>query len=300
MREGGARRVLVLGGTGMLGHKIVQMLRERVATWVAVRSPDRPYYEGLFDSDRLLTGVDAANFDSVIRACAGARPHVVVNCVGVVKQRREAADPLPALAVNALFPHRLAGLTRALGARLLHVSTDCVFAGTRGGYTEDDIPDATDLYGRSKLLGEVTGPGCLTLRTSIIGRELSSAAGLLEWFLSHRGGRVRGYTRARFSGLTTLALARVTADLIEHHPALEGLYHVASEPIDKYDLLRRIDAAVGAGVAIEPDETICIDRSLDGTRFAAAFGRAVPGWDAMIAELAADPTPYDDWRGQRV
>jgi dTDP-4-dehydrorhamnose reductase len=288
-------RVLVLGGTGMLGHKVWQTLHDRFDTWATVRAERVPAVEP-FSTLRSITGVRADDFDSIVRACAEARPQVIVNCIGIVKQLKTASDPVPSIAINALFPHRLAGLARALGARLLHISTDCVFNGTRGGYSEPDAPDATDLYGRSKLLGEVTGPECLTLRTSIIGRELSGTTGLAEWFLGHRGGRVEGYTHARFSGVTTGTLAGLLAELIERHPALEGLYHVASEPISKYDLLLELNRAFEAGVTIEPSDDVRIDRSLDGSRFAAATGWTAPDWGAMVAAMVADPTPYDDWR----
>jgi dTDP-4-dehydrorhamnose reductase len=293
-------RVLVLGGTGMLGHKIWQLFRDRFDTWVTARALDDLPARELFAGDRAIPRVSADDFDSVVRACAVARPTVIVNCIGIVKQVMAAADPVPAISVNALFPHRAAALAGALGARLIHISTDCVFAGTRGHYSERDMPDAYDLYGRTKLLGEVTGPRCLTLRTSIVGRELSATTGLLEWFLAQRGGRAKGYTGARFSGLTTRTLAEVLADVVERHEELEGVYHVASRPISKYDLLNKLNDAFATGVDIEASQDVRIDRTLDGSAFHRATGLAVPQWDDMIAALAADPTPYEEWRRTRV
>jgi len=177
-------RVLVIGGTGMLGHKVWQVFRDRLDCRVTVRNREPYRHTGLFADDRILDGVRADDFPTVARACAAAVPSVIVNCVGIVKQLKSAAEPLPVIEINALFPHRLAATARELGARLIHISTDCVFAGTRGGYSERDEPDAHDLYGRTKFLGEVPGPGCLTLRTSIIGRELAATTGLVEWFLA--------------------------------------------------------------------------------------------------------------------
>jgi len=293
-------RVLVIGGTGMLGHKVSQFLRDRVDTWVTVRQAQVHAAPGLFPGDRIIAGVNVDDFDAVVRACATARPTVIVNCVGIVKQLQAAADPIPSITINALLPHRLAALAREVGARTIHISTDCVFSGKRGNYSERDIPDATDLYGRTKLLGEIGGPGCLTVRTSIIGRELSATTGLLEWFLSQRGKRIEGYTGARFSGLTTSALAGVLADVIEHHPTLEGVYHVASEPIAKYDLLCRLNQAYGANTFIEPSDAVWIDRTLDDAVFREATGLEIPGWDAMIGALTADPSPYKEWRQTRV
>jgi len=293
-----APRILVLGSSGMLGHKLAQGLGEGPATFVTVRSSgsgwrSHPLFAG---SDRLIEGVEATEAGTAAAAIDHTRPEVVVNCIGIVKQRAAASDAAQSIRVNALFPHLLARVCAEARCRLIHISTDCVFSGRRGGYTEDDEPDPLDLYGRTKLLGEVAGAGCLTLRTSMIGRELAGESGLLEWLLSQRGGRVRGYRNAVFSGLTTAALARVIGALVSDHGELEGLFHVASEPISKHDLLVRIDRALDLGIEIDPvDEPHC-DRSLDGSRFASATGIEVPSWDSMIAGLASDPTPYDEWR----
>ena len=300
MTENSAARVLVLGATGMLGHKVWQVLGRRFDGWAAVRSVGRHHATGLYQGPQVIEGVSAGNFPSIEHAVAAARPDVIVNCIGIVKQLKAAHDAVQSITINALFPHQLAELARKSNARLIHISTDCVFSGTRGHYTEDDFADANDLYGRTKFLGEVGRDRCLTLRTSIVGRELSATTGLLEWFLGHRGGRVGGYTTAHFSGLTTMALARVIGDVIEHFPALSGVYHVASDPISKYDLLIKFNRAFNAGTEVAPSEAVRIDRTLNGSRFAAATGLSAGSWDTMVLELAADPTPYDDWRLERV
>jgi dTDP-4-dehydrorhamnose reductase len=274
-------KALVLGGSGMLGHTLARVFAERFDTYATVREGR----SGLtLPPERLVTGVAAESFDSVERAFAEVKPDVVVNCIGIVKQLDAAHDPVPSISVNALFPHRLAELARAADTRMIHVSTDCVFSGRRGAYTEDDEPDPVDLYGRTKLLGEVAGEGAVTVRTSIVGHELGTTQGLLEWFLAQRGP-VRGYARAIFSGLTTAALAELLAEVVAEHVALSGVWHVASEPISKLDLLRRFAETFDHDVAIEPDDRLVIDRSLDGTRFVAATGIATPSWDEMLAQL---------------
>lgn len=289
--------LLILGGRGMLGHKLWQTLRDRFDVWATIRGDEVPAAQReTFPPDRTITGVDVTDLTSIERALDTSAPDVVINCIGIVKQLDAAADPVVSIGINALFPHQVARMTAARGARLLHISTDCVFSGRTGGYAETNQADADDLYGRSKRLGEVIGPGALTLRTSIIGRELAGAHGLVEWFLANRGGTVKGFTRAWFSGLTTKALADVLARVIAHHPDLTGLYHVAADRIDKDALLRLINDALDAGVAITPDEGLVIDRSLDGTRFRDATGWTPPSWPDMVAALAADPTPYDEWR----
>jgi len=293
-------KVLVLGGDGMLGHKVFQVLSDRFdtsATFLERRGAWTrfPVYERVSPA-RTLGGVDASQFHTVVRSVARARPDAVINCIGVIKQVEEVGDPILTLTLNSLFPHRLADLCSAGGARLIHMSTDCVFSGRKGHYTEDDVSDAEDLYGRSKFLGEVDRPGCLTMRTSIIGRDFLKQSALLEWFLAQQGSSVRGYRNAIFTGLTTQALARVMGDVLAHHSDVHGVLQVASDPISKLELLRKVRDAMGLDIAVEPFDDPPCDRSLDGGRFAALTGLRIPPWDEMIHELAADPTPYDEWR----
>ena len=208
----------------------------------------------------------------------------MVNCIGVVKQLAEADDPLFAIPINSVLPHRLARLAQAVGARFVHCSTDCVFDGKKGMYTEADFPDATDLYGRSKFLGEVDYENAITLRTSIVGHELSSAHGLVNWFLAQEGP-VRGFTKAIFSGLPTVELARVIRDAVLPNPSLRGLYHVSAAPIAKFDLLRLVADAYGRGTTITPDDSLVLDRSLDSSRFRSATGYVPAPWPALVRAM---------------
>ena len=278
----------------MLGHKLWQAAAPRMDTWATLRDDGRSLPD-VFDRPRIVAGVRADEFDTVERAFSRVRPDVVAICVGVVKQHAEANDPVTAITVNSLFPHRVAAMCASAGSRVVHISTDCVFSGRRGNYTENDMPDAEDLYGRTKHLGEVSGPGCLTLRTSMIGRELRSSHGLVEWFMKQKGS-IAGYTNAVFSGLTTAELSRVILRTIEERPDLAGVYHVAAAPITKHDLLARLNQALRRGLTIRPDASVRIDRSLDGRRFATAAGYGAPPWDAMLEELAGESPAYDTWR----
>jgi dTDP-4-dehydrorhamnose reductase len=290
-------RVLILGGAGMLGHKICQRFRQRFDTWTTVQaSPKEISAYDLLDPQRIVGGVDVMNFDSVVRAVADVKPHAVINCIGIIKQVKEAKDPIISLVINSLFPHQLANLCRAGGIRMFHITTDCVFSGRKGNYTEDDVSDAEDLYGRTKFLGEVHAPGCLSLRTSIIGRELNTSNGLIEWFLGNRGGKVRGYQRVNYTGFTTLALADIIAHLLENHPDLHGLYQVSSDPISKFDLLNIVNQTYSLNIKIEADQDVVCDRSLDSSRFRQAAGFKPPSWPEMIAQMYKDPTPYPLWR----
>jgi dTDP-4-dehydrorhamnose reductase len=286
----------------MLGHKAFQVLSQRFETFVTILDPqglwkDYPVYQNV-DRGRTLGGVNAMDFDTVVRAVEQVRPAVAINCIGIIKQIKEAKDPLVSIALNALFPHQLAELCVSMGTRLIHVSTDCVFSGRKGNYTEVDVADADDLYGRTKFLGEVDRPGCLTIRTSIFGRDFAKSSALLEWFLSQRGGKVKGYKNAMYTGFPTQVLARIMGDIIADYPSLSGLYQVASQPISKYELLVKIRDAMRLDIEIEPYDDPPCDRSLSAARFVAATGYHIPAWDEMIAELVADPTPYDEWRQQ--
>lgn len=280
-------RILILGGDGMLGHRLLGHFSVQHETRVTLHRALGQYSDrGLFNSANTLDQVDVRDFDGVRRAVAGFRPDAVINATGVVKQRAEAAQAIPSIEINALFPHRMAALCAETGARFVHMSTDCVFSGRRGGYAEDDMPDAEDLYGRSKLLGEVAEPPCITLRTSIIGRELSRRTGLLEWFLAQRGRTIKGYRRAIFSGFTTHEMARIIDRVLTGSGPKHGLYQVSSAAISKFDLLTAIRDRLKLDIAIEPDDGFACDRSLDSTRFRAAFGYQPPSWSTMIDELA--------------
>lgn len=279
-------RVLVLGADGMLGHQVVRSLiaagHDPLAT---TRRRPEGFVADALAGIQVVDGVDARQSDSVVAALGDSAATAVVNCVGIVKQRKEAKDPMESIQVNSLFPHALAALCRVAGARLIHVSTDCVFSGRKGRYAEDDIPDPVDLYGRSKLLGEVDTTGAVTLRTSIIGLELSRRESLVEWFLAQRG-TANGWTKALYSGLTTFELARVVMRLLDDLADLTGVWHISADPIDKHRLLCQLRDALSLDVEIRPDERVIIDRTLDSGRFRATTGWTAPDWTTMLDELA--------------
>jgi dTDP-4-dehydrorhamnose reductase len=279
-------RILVLGASGMLGSAMFRVLVKDVGleVFATARSGSvRSFFDPILNK-QIISGVDVENQDSLLRTFAEVKPHVVVNCIGLIKQLADANDPLVALPVNAMLPHRLAKLCELSGARLVHISTDCVFTGSKGGYVETDQSDATDLYGKSKFMGEVTYSHTVTLRTSIIGHELSSAHALIGWFLEQEG-RVKGYKRAIFSGLPTVELARVVRDIVLPRAELNGLYHVAAEPIAKYELLQLVANTYNRSIEIIPDDSLTIDRSLNATRFREATGYIAPSWPELVKRM---------------
>ena len=277
------RRVLILGASGMLGNALFRFFAQSngYATFGTVRTETaKSLFHQVWQAN-LMVGVDVENVDHLATLFASVKPHIVINCVGLVKQLAQSEDPLLAIPINAILPHRLAKFCSMIDARFIHISTDCVFSGSKGMYSEQDTPDAIDVYGRSKLLGEVDYPNAVTLRTSIIGHELTQSRSLIGWFLSQTG-QVKGYNRAIFSGLPTVELARVIRDYVLKDDSLQGLYHVSAAPINKYDLLKLIAKVYGKKIDIELDEDFVIDRSLDATKFNLATGFKCPEWPQLI------------------
>jgi dTDP-4-dehydrorhamnose reductase len=271
-------KVLVIGAHGMLGNAVFRVLSSNINLEVfgTIRS-------GRAETN-LIESVDVADHEALIRVFELTKPNVVINCVGLIKQLNESIDPVLSLSINSVFPHRLATLCDFFNSRLIHISTDCVFSGRAGYYSEDDSPDAEDLYGRSKLLGEVIGPNNLTLRTSLIGHELNTKNSLLEWFLSQTS-KVSGFTNAIFSGLTVLEASCVIENIIIEHKELNGLYHLASTAISKYELLTIIRNIYKKKIVITPSDSPKINRSLNGSRLSAITGYEAPSWDLMIESM---------------
>ena len=281
-------KVLVIGASGMIGSTVLRVLSEKKdwEIYGTVRNGNLNRFFSREITERLVEGVDVEHPDVMLKVLDDIRPDVVINCAGLTKHKPEADDPLISIPINTLMPHRLAGLCKLIGARLIHVSTDCVFSGEKGGYSESDFADARDVYGKSKSLGEVMYPHTITLRTSTIGHELQSKYGLLDWFLSQEG-RCKGYTRAIFSGMPTVIFAQVIRDVVIPHKELSGLYHVAAKPINKFDLLKKIADVYGKSIEIVADDGLVIDRSLDAGRFREATGYVALEWAEMIKLMYA-------------
>lgn len=288
-------RVLVLGAAGMLGHRLCHSLsgRDGIEVIASLRG-DVGVWQGhpAFARTRLTGHLSGENPSDIAVAIRAIAPDVVLNCIGIIKQTKAAKDPVPSLQINALLPHLLARYCAETGARLIHFSTDCVFSGQKGHpYLEEDIPDPPDLYGHSKLLGEVGGAGCLTLRTSIIGRELKQGLSLIDWFLTQQG-TVRGYSHALYSGLTTNAMADLVWQIITAHPDLSGIYHVSAAGIDKLQLLEWVRQVYNHPVTLMADDSVRIDRRLDSSRFQNVTGWHPPDWYHMISRMHADDMSF--------
>lgn len=281
------KKILIFGVTGMLGHTLFKEFSNNENYDVYATARNKTGLNKYFNSnllDKIIDGIDADRFDSLIVILNKIRPDIVINCIGIIKQLPVAKDPITAISINALLPHKIAKICTEIGARMIHISTDCVFDGLKGNYTEEDNSNANDLYGRTKYLGEVFYSNCITLRTSIIGHELNSKYGLVEWFLSQEGS-VKGFTKAIYTGFPTIEIARIISDFVIPNKSLYGLYHVSSEPISKYELLKIIAEKYNKKIEIIPDNDFYCDRSLVSDKFRNIVGYKPPSWVDLVEKM---------------
>ncbi|MDX9988232.1 SDR family oxidoreductase [Thiothrix unzii] len=280
------QRILILGISGMLGSTLFRVFSANpdFITYGSVRSTSILKYFSEFTHNKIITNIDVENSDALLRLFAQTKPDIVINCIGIVKQLADADNALISIPINSLLPHRLAHLCQINHARLIHMSTDCVFSGKHGNYLESDLPDAEDMYGRSKLMGEVDYPNAITLRTSIIGKELNGNRSLISWFLAQER-EVKGYKKAIFSGFPTVEIARIIQDYVIPHHELHGLYHLSAEPISKYELLMSVAKVYRKSITITPDTNYVIDRSLNSDRFRSVTGFIPKSWSELIESM---------------
>lgn len=281
--------VLILGATGMLGYSLFSNLSEYPNLNVKGTVRTLNGVEKFFDmyNDRIIKNVDIDDLSSIRKAIDEFKPNIVINCIGVIKQKDTSKNHLKSVQINALLPHQLASLCDQSNAKLIHFSTDCVFDGSTGFYSEGDIPNANDLYGRSKCLGEVDYGKHLTIRTSIIGHELSSSRSLIDWFMTQTG-EVKGFSKAVFSGLPTVYLAKVLGEIIIPKEDLSGLYHISVEPINKYALLSLVSDIYNKKITIQDNSDLNINRSLNSTRFRNKTNFSPLPWEKLIELMHKD------------
>lgn len=281
--------VVVLGITGMLGHKLTEVLaRGGFRVFGTTRSASLGSLARI-PNLTVIPKIDVENTAEIERLIQEVRPQAIINCIGLIKQLPDAVKGVPSIRINSLFPHQLSEFAQTYDSQLIHFSTDCVYSGTKGFYSESDPTDPQDLYGKSKALGEVSAPRCLTLRSSIIGPEMSGRNGLFEWFFSQKGGKVQGYANVRYSGLSTLEMSKLVLFLLQKHPNLSGIYNVASNPISKLEILRLINDKLNLKTTIVENTDVVLDRTLNGEKFNKAVGYAPPAWPQMIDEMVSDP-----------
>ena len=290
------KTVLILGASGMLGHMLARVFSPHhrvIGTTSSQYKAESPLAK-LLDRDSWIGGIDVRSLNRVDELVREIQPDVVINCVGVIKQKMESSNITDAITINSLFPHHLANLCQSQNSRLIHFSTDCVFEGTPGMKMVSDTPNATDLYGTTKRLGEVDYGDSITIRSSIVGAQIVGTESLFQWAISQKGKKIKGFTGALYSGLTTMAMSKVILEIVDNFPQLSGIQQIASEAITKHDLLRRLNAALGLNLDICADNTIIYDRTLDGSEFVEQTGVRIPTWDEMIIEFAGDQAFYSN------
>jgi dTDP-4-dehydrorhamnose reductase len=280
----------------MLGHMLIRVLSPRhrvIGTTSSQYKAESPLAK-LLDRESWIGGIDVRSLNQVDDLVREIQPDVVINCVGVIKQKMESSNITDAITINSLFPHHLANLCQSQNSRLIHFSTDCVFEGTPGMKMVSDTPNATDLYGTTKRLGEVDYGDSITIRSSIVGAQIVGTESLFQWAISQKGKKIKGFTGALYSGLTTMTMSKVILEIVDNFPQLSGIQQIASEAITKHDLLRKLNAALGLNLDICPDNTIIYDRTLDGSEFVEQTGIRIPTWDEMIIEFAGDQAFYSN------
>lgn len=289
-------RILVLGGTGMIGHRMWATLNllghDVYATCRAKEITQFLKIPGI-SSEKCFLNTDVLDYEKLSSIITEVNPEIVLNCVGIVKQLEASKNHILSIELNSLFPHKLAEICKKNRTRMIQFSTDCVFSGQKGNYSEDDSLDVEDLYGRSKILGEVTNQDhILTIRTSTIGREINPHGGLVEWFLSQNGGTIKGFSNALYSGLPTHSLAKHIDKYILQNDNLSGLYHVASESIDKYQLLTLVKETLDLDINIIKEENFIMKRDLNSDKFHEQTGAVAPKWKDIIDDLLIDQAIY--------
>lgn len=277
-------KVLVLGATGLLGNAMFRVLSqsEELRVYGTARNAAATAYFSSSLVRNLVNVQDLEDPAELVALLDALSPDVIINCTAPPKMQE--LDLARTISIFSLLPHRLEHLCNNRNIRLIQISSDGIFSGKKGGYTENDLPDATDSYGIAKFLGEVDGPQAVTLRTSIIGHDLESQNGLLAWFLQ-QGKECRCYTHAIFSGYPTVILSQIVRDLVLPNTRLQGIYHVASQPISKFDLLALVRQQYGLAIHMIPDDSVEIDRTLRADQFQCATGYTPPSWPEMVATM---------------
>jgi dTDP-4-dehydrorhamnose reductase len=288
------KRILVLGAGGMLGHMAVRVLGETFEVFGTTRGDKNslPMLAKFLTKEQWLTGIDVLNDQQLEEVFALVKPDAVINCVGLIKQKMDSGSYIQSIEINALLPHKLYELSNKHGAKLIQISTDCVFTCDEGINNQSDTPNAADLYGRTKYLGEVNYGSALTLRTSIVGRQISGQESFFEWILGQKGNVASGYRNAIYTGLTTFALSRVISEILSSNFSLSGLWQVASQPISKFELMTKLNETLALNIDIQENIDFQCDRRLDGTPFLLETRIHVPSWDEMVQQFSQDQINY--------
>ena len=288
-------RILILGGSGLIGNRLVRTLDEVADVFATTRKDDSDGFpKKLLKRNKWITKFEASDFKLVEKKIRESKPDVLINCVGDTKRGLFPKDLSSQMQINSLLPHFLNSLAIDLGVRLVHLSTDCVFSGGKGNYSETFVPDAIDVYGRFKADGEFCNPFNLTLRTSFVGREINSFTNLFEWARRNQNRKIQGFKNVVYSGFTTLAFSTIVKEIIFEKQNLTGLWNVASKPISKLDLLVMLNDSLKYNLDIESNDEVVLNRSLNSEEFKKSTQICIPSWAKMIEDYALDDIWYTE------
>jgi dTDP-4-dehydrorhamnose reductase len=287
-------RILILGVSGLIGHKLLQELSLDFEVFGTLRRNKIEYGDlALFDGENIIENIDILDFESLTKVFRAINPEVILNCIGITKRKIDINYPALAISINAYFPHKLASWAKEYQKRVIHFSTDCVFDGKIGNYNEESLTTAEDIYGRTKALGEINYNHTLTIRSSFIGQELFNKTELLDWFLAQNGKKIYGFKNTFYSGVSTIFMAQLVKNIILNFPELSGVYQLAPEkPISKFDLLNIAKYAFNVNVEIMPDEANIHRPTLDASKLKNKINLVVPSWHKMMNELALNKEFY--------
>ena len=288
-------KVCVLGAGGLLGHMLIRVLGATLDVYGTTRESrsDSSPLARFLPQDKWIDNIDASKFDSINKVFGTTNFDTVINCIGLIKQRNAQTTEHEMMLINAEFPHHLAQVANHQGARVIHISTDCVFSGDKGNYVETDTPDPVDVYGKSKLFGELNDVKNLTLRSSHIGRELTIRKSFIEWLLSQKSGHVEGYGHAIYSGLTSQELARLISELLNAKKGITGMFHVSSQPISKLEIINKLNELLNLEIDVTSDSKVQINRSLNSDKFRLATNLIPNNWDKMLSDFCKDQKNYE-------
>ena len=281
-------RILILGADGMIGHKIAQSL-EDFELILASRKSISLKSIGIIKGKMVLHNLITDSLDLLLDSTT---PDIIINCAGITTRRGVEDNIVNTGLLNSELPHKLDSWANLNSKKLIHFSTDCVFSGNRGNYLDNDFADADDIYGKSKALGEVDSPNTLTLRCSMIGRELYNFTELFEWLLKNKNKKIEGYSNTFYSGITTVRMGIILNQILKKNLNLSGIYNISSTPISKFDLLIKLSNAFNLNVEVKQNTNNKSNKVLISEKFTEITGIYPPNWDDLISEFKEDCEKY--------
>lgn len=272
------KKILILGVNGLLGNRVFLNLSKNKKLNIYGLARKKSLNKS-FSAKKIIYGVDVSDFKKLRNTIKLLKPDVILNCVGVINKKIKSIKEAKVIKINSLLPHYLDNLSAQFKFKLIHISTDCIFKGNKNFYNENSLSDVDNLYGLSKSAGEINNNRSLTIRTSIIGHELNSQNGLVDWFLSQK--TVFGFANVIYSGMTTNELSKIIENCILRYN-LRGLYQVSSAPISKFDLLKLINNIYNSNINIKKNISIKKKLVLKSDRFKKETKYRVSSWEKQI------------------